>query len=110
MPSRVKRKSPGDLVTLNDGRRGATLATVTTAMSTDADMFRRLDRLSQKLRVPRSGLVSRAVSEFLDLQQSADHVARMNRAGAPQGTAEERAFRLNALRTIGILRPHQTWG
>jgi predicted transcriptional regulator len=75
------------------------MATVKTAVSIDADLYRRAERLAQKLHVPRSRLYSRALHEFLRRAQDRDLLRRINEAYAGGLDADEKRW-LAAARTL----------
>lgn len=54
------------------------MATVKTAISLDADLFRDAQAAARKLGVPRSRLFSFALREFLDQQENHQMLERLN--------------------------------
>jgi len=66
---------------------------IKTAISIERDLFQEMDRLSRKLRIPRSRLFARAVQEFLQRQQSDRLLEQINRAYRKPESAEEKAVR-----------------
>ena len=73
------------------------MAAIKTAISIDARLFQRVDRLSKRMRIPRSRLFSRAVEEFIRRHDSQELVRRINKAYANGETGEERAVRRGML-------------
>ncbi len=76
---------------------------IKTAISIDKQLFQKVNRLSKRMRIPRSRLFSRAVEEFVRRHDSEDLVRRINKAYANGETADEKAVRRGMLRNFSKL-------
>lgn len=67
------------------------MAAIKTAISIEASLFRKADRLARKLQVPRSKLFSLALDEFVSEHQNRKLLADLDRAyAAPPDRAERK--------------------
>ena len=69
-----------------------TMSAIKTAISVPKDVYEDMDRLSRRLRVPRSRLFARAAREFLDRHRAEELTEAYNRAYAKGPTVEEKRF------------------
>lgn len=84
------------------------MASVKTAISMDAGLFKEVDRLSRKLRVPRSRICARALREFVRKYESRELLKRINEAYRDGPDADEKRT-LEAMRRISARAIRETW-
>ena len=70
-------------------RTSVTMATAQTAISLDALLLSQIDAAAEELGVPRSGLLARAVEEFLRRHRNEKLLAALNQAHADGPTEDE---------------------
>ena len=73
------------------------MPTVKTAISVPKPLFQEFDRLSRRLRVPRSRLFVQAAEEFLQRHTADEITKQLNRVYAKGETEEDRAIRHAAM-------------
>ena len=96
--SRVDRNRPGSYTS---GRnKGITMPTVKTAISVPEHLFEQMDKLSNRMGVPRSRLFARAVEEFIERRRGEELTAKLDRAYAEGESAEERKLRRASARAF----------
>jgi len=76
---------------------------VKTAISLEKELFESVNRLSKRMRIPRSRLFSRAVEEFIRRHDSDELVRRINQARAKGETRKEKSVRRGMLRNFSRL-------
>jgi len=76
------------------------MPTVKTAISVPSDLFKQMDRLSRKLRIPRSRLFALAVREFIERRQAAEITQRLNQVYGQGESDEDVDFRHAANRAL----------
>ena len=76
---------------------------VKTAISLEKELFESVNRLSKRMRIPRSRLFSRAVEEFIRRHDSDELVRRINQAQAKGETRKEKSVRRGMLRNFSRL-------
>lgn len=76
------------------------MATTKTAISVPSDLFKQMDQLSKKLRIPRSRLFARAVQEFIERRHAEDLTERLNRVYSKPESREDRELRRAAARAF----------
>jgi len=78
--------------------------TIKTALSLPDDMLREIDARASELATSRSGLIQRAIADYLRRLQEADYHRRIEAAYAAQDADDERALRGARRRTAAALR------
>jgi len=78
--------------------------TIKTALSLPDDMLREIDARASELATSRSGLIQRAIADYLRRLQEADYHRRIEAAYAAPDADDERALRGARRRTAAALR------
>jgi len=78
--------------------------TIKTALSLPDDVLREIDARASELATSRSGLIQRAIADYLRRLQEADYHRRIEAAYAAPDADDERALRGARRRTAAALR------
>ena len=76
---------------------------VKTALSIEKGLFEKVNRMSKRMRIPRSQFFSRAVEEYIRRHESEELVQRINEAYLGGESAREKAARRLLLRNFSKL-------
>ena len=88
--------------------KSITMAAIKTAISIPRDVYEDMEKLSKRLRVPRSRLFSRAAQEFLQRHRAEELMESYNRVYAKGLSAEEKRFLRGAKHKFGKLT-EESW-